>query len=69
MSLKVQGHIKNLVEEHFTDDLEYVMRDPVLFGDFRTALNYAEPRVYEDIQDYDIAKALFKVESSAGNCA
>ncbi|KAF4798840.1 Dynein-1-alpha heavy chain, flagellar inner arm I1 complex [Turdus rufiventris] len=56
----VQGHIKNLVEEHFTDDLEYVMRDPVLFGDFRTALNYAEPRVYEDIQDYDIAKALFK---------
>lgn len=51
-----------MVEERFTDDLEYVMRDPVLFGDFRTALNYAEPRVYEDIQDYEIAKALFKVE-------
>uniref|UniRef100_U3K3Y5 Dynein-1, subspecies f n=1 Tax=Ficedula albicollis TaxID=59894 RepID=U3K3Y5_FICAL len=56
----VQGHIKTLVEEHFPDDLEHVMRDPVLFGDFRTALNYAEARVYEDIQDYDIAKALFK---------
>ncbi|XP_058707745.1 dynein axonemal heavy chain 10 [Poecile atricapillus] len=56
----VQGHIKTLVEEHFSDDLEHVMRDPVLFGDFRTALNEAEPRIYEDIQDYDLAKALFK---------
>ncbi|NXA03996.1 DYH10 protein, partial [Sapayoa aenigma] len=56
----VQGHIKTLVEEHFTDDSEHAMRDPVLFGDFRTALNEAEPRVYEDIQDYDVAKALFQ---------
>ncbi|NXF04124.1 DYH10 protein, partial [Smithornis capensis] len=56
----VQGHIKTLIEEHFTDDLEDAMRDPILFGDFRTALNEAEPRVYEDIQDYDVAKALFK---------
>ncbi|XP_063271579.1 dynein axonemal heavy chain 10 [Prinia subflava] len=56
----VQGHIKTLVEKHFEDHLEHVMRDPVLFGDFRTALNEAEPRVYEDIQDYDVAKALFK---------
>ncbi|NXE97067.1 DYH10 protein, partial [Menura novaehollandiae] len=56
----VQDHIKSLVEEHFRDDLEKVMRDPVLFGDFRTALNDAEPRIYEDIQDYDVAKALFQ---------
>ncbi|KAJ7419933.1 Dynein heavy chain 10, axonemal [Willisornis vidua] len=56
----VQGHIKSLVEEHFTDELEHALRDPVLFGDFRTALNEAEPRVYEDIQDYDVAKALFQ---------
>ncbi|XP_027593384.2 dynein heavy chain 10, axonemal isoform X1 [Pipra filicauda] len=56
----VQGHIKSLVEEHFADELEHAMRDPVLFGDFRTALNEAEPRVYEDIQDYDVAKALFQ---------
>ncbi|XP_015274779.1 PREDICTED: dynein heavy chain 10, axonemal [Gekko japonicus] len=56
----VQGHIKGLVEEHFTDDVEQVMRDPILFGDFRMALNESEPRVYEDIQDYDAAKALFQ---------
>uniref|UniRef100_A0A8D0HBM0 Dynein axonemal heavy chain 10 n=1 Tax=Sphenodon punctatus TaxID=8508 RepID=A0A8D0HBM0_SPHPU len=56
----VQGHLKNLVEEHFKDNLESVIRDPILFGDFRTALSEGEPRVYEDIQDYDAAKALFQ---------
>jgi dynein heavy chain len=39
---------------------EYAMRDPCLFGDFRTALEESEPRLYEDIQDYDAAKALFQ---------
>lgn len=58
---KVQGHIQDLIQEHFKDDLEQVMRDPILFGDFRMALNEGEPRVYEDIQDYDAAKALFQV--------
>uniref|UniRef100_A0A8C0ZLW2 AAA+ ATPase domain-containing protein n=1 Tax=Castor canadensis TaxID=51338 RepID=A0A8C0ZLW2_CASCN len=53
-------HIKNLVEEHFNSDLEVVMRDPILFGDFRMALHEEETRVYEDIQDYEAAKALFQ---------
>uniref|UniRef100_A0A4W6GCG3 Dynein axonemal heavy chain 10 n=1 Tax=Lates calcarifer TaxID=8187 RepID=A0A4W6GCG3_LATCA len=56
----VQGHIKNLIEEHFKSDMEAVMRDPILFGDYRTALSDTEPRVYEDIQDYDASKALFQ---------
>ncbi|XP_071394424.1 dynein axonemal heavy chain 10, partial [Centroberyx affinis] len=56
----VQGHIKNLIDEHFKSDLEATMRDPILFGDYRTALNESEPRVYEDIQDYDASKALFQ---------
>ena len=59
--LKVQGHIKKLIEENFGDDLEQAMRDPVLFGDFRMALSEGEPRIYEDIQDYDAAKGLFQV--------
>ena len=58
---QVQGHLKNLIEEHFKSDLESAMREPILFGDYRTALNESEPRVYEDIQDYDAAKALFQV--------
>ncbi|XP_005344424.1 dynein heavy chain 10, axonemal [Microtus ochrogaster] len=56
----VQDHIGNLVKEYFNDDYEAVMRDPILFGDFRTALHEDEPRVYEDIQDYEAAKALFE---------
>uniref|UniRef100_UPI0037E7F8F2 dynein axonemal heavy chain 10 n=1 Tax=Semicossyphus pulcher TaxID=241346 RepID=UPI0037E7F8F2 len=56
----VQGHIKNLIEEHFKSDMEAVMRDPILFGDYRTALSETEPRVYEDMQDYDASKALFQ---------
>lgn len=59
-SLQVQGHIKNLIEEHFRSDLDSTMRDPILFGDYRTALK-SEPRVYEDILDYDASKALFQV--------
>lgn len=58
---KVQGHIKNLIEENFNDELEQAMRDPILFGDFRMALNEGEPRIYEDIQAYDVAKNLFQV--------
>uniref|UniRef100_A0A8C4UNG2 Dynein axonemal heavy chain 10 n=1 Tax=Falco tinnunculus TaxID=100819 RepID=A0A8C4UNG2_FALTI len=56
----VQGHIKSLIKENFRDDLEQAMRDPILFGDFRMALSEGEPRIYEDIQDYDAAKALFQ---------
>ncbi|XP_021113286.1 dynein heavy chain 10, axonemal isoform X3 [Heterocephalus glaber] len=57
----VQEHIRSLVSEHFTDDLGVVMRDPILFGDFRMALHEEEARIYEDIQDYEAAKALFQV--------
>ena len=35
------------------------MRDPLLYGDYRTALLPEQPRIYEDIQDYEAAKGLF----------
>ncbi|XP_052801261.1 dynein axonemal heavy chain 10-like isoform X3 [Mya arenaria] len=56
----LNGQIKELLDENFKTTVEYVMRDPCLFGDFRTALEESEPRLYEDIQDYDAAKALFQ---------
>nr|XP_057927697.1 dynein axonemal heavy chain 10-like isoform X1 [Doryrhamphus excisus] len=56
----VQGLIKNLVEEHFKANMEDAMRDPILFGDYRTALSETQPRVYEDLQDYEASKALFQ---------
>uniref|UniRef100_A0A3B3TNK4 Dynein axonemal heavy chain 10 n=1 Tax=Poecilia latipinna TaxID=48699 RepID=A0A3B3TNK4_9TELE len=56
----VQGHIKTLVEEHFKAEMEAVMSDPILFGDYRNAFNETEPRDYEDIQDYESSKAIFE---------
>lgn len=37
------------------------MTDPILFGDYSNALAEAEPRVYEDILDYEASKILFQV--------
>ncbi|XP_077377243.1 dynein axonemal heavy chain 10-like [Festucalex cinctus] len=56
----VQGLIRNLVEAHFKVNKEDVMRDPVLFGDYRAALSETEPRLYEDLLDYEACKALFQ---------
>lgn len=54
--------MKELIEEinDFKPHVEYVFRDPILFGDYRNALEMGEPRIYEDLQDYDAAKALFE---------
>ena len=49
----------NLIEEHFPDTFDYVLREPILFGDYRNALT-EEPRLYEDLVDYDAAKAIFE---------
>jgi len=43
---------------------EYIFREPSLFGDYRTALDMGEARIYEDLQDYEAAKNIFdEVES------
>lgn len=51
-------------EDEFGDDqpisfLQHVMRDPLLFGDFRNAVNESEPRFYEDLLDYEAVYALY----------
>lgn len=38
--------------------MDTVNREPVLFGDYRNALT-EDPRLYEDIVDYEAAKAIF----------
>lgn len=58
---QLQGHLRNLIEEHFKSDMEAVMKDPILFGDYRAALSETEPRVYEDIANYDVSRAIFQV--------
>ena len=49
-----------MTENNFTKELDYVLRDPCLFGDYRTMMDESEPRLYEDIQDYEASKALFQ---------
>jgi len=55
----LQIYIQNLMETNFANFTVTVCKDPILFGDYRTAMDESEPRVYEDIIDYDSAKALF----------
>lgn len=38
---------------------EYVLRDPLVFGDFRNFTNESEPRNYEDLIDYAAVFSLF----------
>lgn len=53
-------HMTRRLEESFPEDLEYIMRDPLLFGDYRNALSEDEPRIYEDLLDYDAVYYLFQ---------
>ncbi|XP_026741363.1 dynein heavy chain 10, axonemal [Trichoplusia ni] len=39
---------------------EYVLRDPLLFGDYRNALDEEEIRYYEDLLDYEAVYFLFQ---------
>ncbi|XP_012151823.2 dynein heavy chain at 89D [Megachile rotundata] len=58
----VNGHIKHRIEERWEEDpdtIAYAMRDPLLFGDFRNAINEDEPRFYEDLLDYEAVYSLF----------
>ncbi|XP_039277456.1 dynein heavy chain 10, axonemal [Nilaparvata lugens] len=43
----------------YEEDFNYILRDPLLFGDYRNALNEREPRVYEDLLDYPAVFHLF----------
>jgi len=47
-------------EDSLKDTKDYVFRDPIMYGDYRNALELGEPRIYEDLQDYEASKALFE---------
>ncbi|KAI4469012.1 dynein heavy chain [Holotrichia oblita] len=47
-------------EDGAPDVLEYAMREPILFGDYRNAVNEEEPRFYEDLLDYEAIYFLFQ---------
>ena len=56
----VKGHIETLLNDYFAEYMKTVLEEPLLYGDFRTALNPDLSRVYEDLQDYDATRAIFE---------
>ena len=47
-------------EPEFKPHADYIFREPILYGDYRNALELGEPRIYEDMQDYEASKAIFE---------
>lgn len=56
----MENHIRETVEKHFEEHTEYVMRNPLLFGDYRNAMSEGEQRDYEDLLDFDAVYHLFQ---------
>lgn len=54
----ITNKIKHTWEEEPTL-IEYTLRDPLLYGDFRNACYEDEPRYYEDLLDYEAVYNLF----------
>ena len=58
----VNAIIERLINDEpvFKGQSEYIFRNPILYGDYRNAMEIGEPRIYEDLQDFEAAKALFE---------
>ena len=57
-----QEILQRTIDSHplWKEHRNYLLRKPILFGDYRTALRDDEPKIYEDLQDYAAIKALFE---------
>lgn len=47
-----------MLEKYHPDDMDYAKMNPIIFGDYWAAAMEDEPTYYEDIQDFDVCKAL-----------
>ena len=54
----VLGQIEKIVTDKFAAQREVVLQDPVLFGDFVNMLEPSEPRLYEDLGDFEKVKPI-----------
>lgn len=55
----VLGFVEKQIKASFPECSEVAMEDPILYGDFRNALETEKPRVYEAIDGYVECKKLF----------
>ncbi|KAJ2996626.1 Dynein heavy chain 10, axonemal [Globomyces sp. JEL0801] len=51
--------INRLVLDNFESDEEYVTKNPILFGDFRHAMQEETARLYEDLLDFAAVRSIF----------
>nr|AML30863.1 axonemal inner arm dynein heavy chain 7 [Marsilea vestita] len=56
----VQKYILGLLQQKHGADLEFVAKNPIIFGDYRHTINSAEARLYEDLGEYSLIKRLFE---------
>lgn len=65
-SIKSGKSQENVITKMTTDnisklsDYDYIMRNPLLFGDYRNTLNEEDGRYYEDLLDYEAVYFLFQ---------
>ena len=52
----VNGHLVALLEVNYKDKMEFIVRDPILYGDYTNTLDPSEPRLYECIEDLPTAQ-------------
>jgi dynein heavy chain len=51
--------VNRIVLDSFERDEEYITKNPILFGDFRHALQEESARIYEDLLDFDAIRSIF----------
>jgi len=52
----VNGHLVTLLSAHYQNKMDFIMRDPILYGDYANTLDPTEPRLYESIKDFPTAQ-------------
>lgn len=64
----IEFHLTQELKLHFPTQIEYVLRDPLLFGDCRNSMNANnKTRIYEDLIDYDSVFYLFQEVNTVNN--
>ncbi|TGZ71294.1 hypothetical protein CRM22_002727 [Opisthorchis felineus] len=69
---EINDIILQRMNEAFSDEVSYASMDPILFGDYWAAASEEDARLYEDMQDYEVCKAiveelLFGYRETEGN--
>lgn len=53
--------ISEILEEYFPNEKDEVLINPLIFGDFKNALETDDViRLYEDYKTYDVVKKIFE---------